>query len=217
MLREPLNDFLRAQALSAPLSHSWDSDDPLAQLPENNPDSEQQLGRVSDFAKLAYSLVCADWVLYRLRAFTDSEWPWYFRDACWAYALDQGYGLPEEIEDHPQEGPVDGPMCLALTTVLNTRYGFDEGNAEIDAANAELIVLHVLSDPGPFIQWRHVVLQRLIKFHPVKSQERTAIDMLDPTRNPGRPGDPLGLKASLSRLQLNDNPYLVPIIEAGKQ
>jgi hypothetical protein len=81
------------------------------------------------------------------------------RVACWAFELDAAYML---LDDHPQEVLVDGPVCLALTTVRNVLYGFDGGNAQSDAAIAEQVALHVLPSPDAFMRWRDVVVQRLV-------------------------------------------------------
>lgn len=217
MHRKSLIDFIRRQDLAGALRYTWDDDDPLKQFPDNDPRTEERLSRVSHRAKFAFALGCAEWVLARLQGFTDAVWPWQFRDACWAYALDDAFGLPEEIEDHPQEGVIDGPPCLALTTVLNTRYGFDEDNAEIDAATAELIPLWVLSDATAFLKWREEVLQRLSSAHPRDPYDpigaRVAIDVLDPLTDPRMARGPTALADSLSRLELEENPYVVRLAD----
>src|SRR6266571_8331884 len=86
--------------LGGPVRHPWDDDDPYAGLAASNPETEHLLGMVSDWARFAYALGCAEWVLVRL-AGDLAPWPWQFRDACWAFALDPEYMLPSEIEDHP--------------------------------------------------------------------------------------------------------------------
>jgi len=207
--RAPLIPGLGRLALDSPITHAWDDDDPLAGIGVPDAQTEALLGAVSDWGKLVYVLGCADWVLARFGRFIDADWPWLFRDACWAFEFDPAYMLPREIEDHPQEGPVDGPVCLVLTTVLNTRYGFDEGNAQIDAAVAEQIVLHVLPNSEPFTRWRDTVLGRLVKVSAgigTPTGERLSMAVLDDDTRQVSPS----LRPSpeeLRRLALDGNPY----------
>jgi hypothetical protein len=199
----------------APVAHDWNDDDPLAGLGLADTETEAMLGAASDWGRFVYSLGCADWVLARLQRFVAADWPWLFRDACWAFELDAAFMLPPEIEDHPQEGPVDGPVCLALTTVLNTRYGFDEGNAQIDASIAERIALHVLPDPRPFLRWRDTVLGRLGRAGAVAEPppgKRLSTVILD-TDSPLRVPVPPPSLADLNRLVLAGNPYARRVAE----
>jgi hypothetical protein len=196
-------------AFDAPLCHSWNDDDPLVHIGLADAQTESMLGQASDWGKFVYSLGCTDWVLTRLERFATADWPWLFRDACWAFELDASFMLPSEIEDHPQEGPVDGPICLVLTTVLNTRYGFDEGNAEIDASIAEKIALHVLPDPRPFMRWRDTVLHRLVRAGAAAKSSpglRLSMSILD-IAAPLSVAAPRSLPEDLMRLSLVGNPY----------
>jgi hypothetical protein len=208
MTRAPLIPLLRSLTLDAPVAHTWDNDDPLAGVGMPRAESEAILSAVGDWGKLVYSLGCAEWVLARLARFVRADWPWLFRDACWAFELDGGFMLPPEIEDHPQEGPVDGPVCLALTTVLNTRYGFDERNAQIDASIAEQIALHILPDQDRFIRWRDTVLGRLERASAGKEPagQRLSMSILDTDASMPVPAPP-PTTVDLQRLVLENNPY----------
>lgn len=195
----------------APIRHEWDDDDPYALLPRNDPEIEERLWRIADFGKLVFSLGCAEWVVAALDAHFDSERAWLYVDACWAYAVSERYALPPELDDDEWQGPILGPVCLALTTVVNTRYGFDEDNAEIDGAFAEKVALHVVTDETAFSAWRDAVLDRLLACCPADPEARRGPrvprHLLDPRIEVEREQWPELLADTLRQLRLEGNPF----------
>jgi hypothetical protein len=155
--------YIPARLLQAmPIVHEWSDWDPYPLIPGNDPRAEAELGRVSHWAKLVFAIGCAEWVVARLAPELPDDRPGQFINACWAYELSEQYGLPDELNDEEWEGPILGPICLALATILNTRYGFDEDNAELDAAFAEQIAKYVIPNRQSFVHWRDAVIGRLI-------------------------------------------------------
>jgi hypothetical protein len=167
-----------------PLTPQWDDSNPYPLIGKNNESTEQLLSRISNYGKFVFSLGCAEWVVARLNKHLENDRPWQYLDACWAFAVSPLFSLPIELDDREWLGPVLGPICLALTTVINTRYGFDEDNAEIDSAFAEKIALHVMPNKGLFKQWRDITLQRMLDLCSVDIEDPTGKrlprDVLDP-------------------------------------
>ena len=206
--------YIPAPLLQAmPLTHKWDDWDPYPLLPPNELEVEALLGRISDFGKLVFSIGCAQWVVGRFGNRFRDERPWQFIDACWAYELSEGFALPDELEDNAWEGPILGPTCLSLTTILNTRYGFDEDNAEVDAAFAEKVVRFVMPDRTVFERWRDTILGRLVTVAPVDGNPAPGLRLAPAILDPTIAIDPSTLdslrKASLEALKLIDNPFVV--------
>jgi len=198
-----------------PLVHEWNDWDPYPLIAPSDADIEEQLSLINDFGKLVFSIGCAEWVAWRFVDYVEDTRPWQFIDACWAYELSPDFELPEELEDEEWQGRVQGPICLALTTILNTRYGFDEQNAEVDAAFAEQVVLHVLTEPSQFLEWRDTVLKRLIAVSPADRVDppgpRLPRAVLDP-KIPVEPGAFDFLRQeTLRELRLEGNPYVVRV------
>jgi hypothetical protein len=113
------------------------------------------------------------------------------------------------------EGPILGPTCLSLLTILNTNYGFDENNAELDAAFAEQVALHVLPRHELFVHWRDVILNRLMKLAPVDAAPppgtRLPRQVLDPSMKIAPQSLDALRKQALEQLDLIDNPFSEPL------
>jgi hypothetical protein len=198
-----------------PLVHKWDDWDPYPLIAPTDADVEEQLSRISDFGKLVFSTGCAEWVVWRFADHVKDERALQFIDACWAYELSPNFEVPEELDDEEWEGPVLGPICLALTTILNTRYGFDERNAEVDAAFAEQVVLHVLPDRTLYLRWRDQVIERLLTIAPADRSNppgpRLPRAVLDPKVPIDESALDVLLEPALRGLQLEGNPFVTKV------
>ncbi len=206
--------YIPLNKLSLPISFEWDGWDPYSVVGLNDYDTEQILSRITNHEKFVFSLGCAEWVITRLSIFIENDLPWQYLNACWAFELSDEYLLPYELNDKEWTGNVLEPICLALTTVINTRYGFDEDNAETDSAFAEKIALHVIpnSAVNSFYEWRNIVLDRLLQFYSVKNRvvgsERVPIDILDPSLSIDLDNISVLIKKSIEKLNLKNNPFL---------
>ena len=201
-----------SQVKNIPITFRWDDWDPYPLIGKNEPSTEQLLSKITNYGKFVFSLGCAEWVVARLDQFLENDLPWKYLDACWAFEMSSNFALPVELDDSEWGGRVLGPICLVLTTVINTRYGFDENNAETDSAFAEKIALHVLPDFILFKEWRDNILSKLLHLCPVDRQhplgERLPRDVLNPksTINTNQ-FSPL-LASSIEGLNIHGNPYI---------
>jgi hypothetical protein len=205
--------YIPARALEAmPITHKWDDWDPYPLIAKNNPETENWLAQAGNYAKFVFAIGCAEWVVARFDRELNDIRSWQYIDACWAYEMSSDFTLPAELDDSQWLGPILGPVCLALTTVINTRYGFDEDNAQIDVAFAEQVALHVMPDNRLFQQWRDIVLCRLVDLCPVDSGLPSGIRLPRHVLNPDviieANALPSLLKASLEGLDLLTNPFV---------
>jgi hypothetical protein len=156
-----------------PPRYEWDAWDPYAAIGDIDWRTEALLRAMSDRAKLAFSIACAEWVVGRLQPWLNGDvTAWQFIEACWAFEMCIDIALPHESRESEWQGQIRAPVDLSLMTILNTAIGFEDDNAEVDAAFAEKLALHVLVDRRPFLHWRRLVLRRLRRSYPFDDVDR---------------------------------------------
>src|SRR6266446_5117909 len=144
-----------------PVVHRWDDWDPYSLLGTQDEETQTRLRRVSDRAQIAYAIACAEWVVYRFQDLCDDTRPYGFLEASWASEMSSEFVTPPQLVADEWRGPIRGPIDLALVTIINTFYTTEDGAGHVDAAFAERIPLHVLTDHTPFLRWRERILVRL--------------------------------------------------------
>jgi hypothetical protein len=201
-----------AQIQSMPIVHKWSDWDPYEIVGRPKPDTMEQLGRVSDRANIAYAIGCAEWVIYRFKLINSETSPLYFIEASWAFEMDEGMDSPPESDEEEWKGPIRGPMDLALMTILNTYYSAENNAAEVEAAFAELIPLHVLTDIRPFLDWRESAISRLQMYYQRDSNNLAGSSVpreaLDPSVDLKLSSSEELVRAFLENLDWTGNPYL---------
>lgn len=185
----PIDDL--ARRIHAPVRHEWDSWDPCAAVGHGDLRTQALLRFVSDRAKLAFAIGCAEWVIERLQPWLENDQtPWKFIEACWVFEMSPGHALPPESEESAWQGPILGPVDLALMTILNTAIGFEDDNAEVDSAFAAQLAIHVIASRQAFLHWRRVVLHRLRRNFPIDSDDRCGSPVPREALMIGLPFDP---------------------------
>jgi hypothetical protein len=180
-------------------------------LPPRDDDLLEALASCAKRAVLAFSAACAEWVLTGLELQRHGAEAWDFLDACWASIHSLDFQLPDEPDFDFWSGPEEAICALSLITVLNTRYGFDEDNPEIDGAFAASLVQHVYEPSSNFTQWQHVVLSRLTNIFP-RSDDRLELCLPRHIFSSEIPIDEARLEKQLSEslqdIRLEGNRYL---------
>ena len=194
------------------VNYEWDDWDPYAPLGEQSEETMSQLAQLSDRAKIAYSIACAEWVVWRLSERVDNKIPYLFLEACWAFEMDKGYVAPKPLEEKEWQGPVYGAIDLALVTVLNTYYATENGEAEVESALGELLALHVLPDSQAFYAWRSRIFERLVRCYRRLSDdvwgEPVPREALDPAIHLDSTQKGKMVTGFLRRLDPKENPFL---------
>lgn len=154
----PIDDLANAVT-----EFEWSDWDPFEPLGEPDEETKKILERISNRGITCFALGCAEWVIARFLGSIQEPAPLEYLDAFWYFLLGGSNTAPPPTDDEEWEGPVLGPMNLALMTVLNTIYLSEDGPPVQNGALSAQIVLHVLpsSARGAFLAWQAAVLQRL--------------------------------------------------------
>jgi hypothetical protein len=219
--------YMPVAALQAmPVSHGWDDWDPYPLVGDPDPAVEAALRRVSQRAKKAFATACAEWVWFRLARLYDSPSPRDYLEASWASVVDWALAYVWEPGHEHCDGPVRGPIDMAIRTLTNTHNALELAAGEVDAALLAKLALHVMPQtghdgahphaPGAFLAWQKEALGRLQALYPLDPREpfgppvpRQALDPGVPLAEvaPDRAG-PL-LRAFLNGLDFDRNEFLI--------
>ena len=199
-------------------SYAWSDWNPYEAVGHPDALREDELRRLSGRAILAYTIACAEWVVYRLTGFLDDARPEWFLEAAWAFEMSERFAAPVESVEAEWKGPVRGAVDLALMTVLNAIYSLRDGAVEVDAAFAEQLAQHVVPEMEPFLAWRGRVLPRLANQYPANHEARYRYvprEATDPDYNICDEDHAEALvMAFLRNLDTATNPMLEPVSEA---
>ena len=151
------------------ISHEWNDWDPYELIADANEDVIQALSKLPLSGMLCFVVGCIEWVVYRCSYDDNYRLPYEYIEAFWVYLAGVEISIPEEVtEDDRWEGPLDGPINLVIGKFYTTNHTFDFGGSPVEAAFPAKVVLHVLHDPDPFLQWQGEVLDRLNRFYASK-------------------------------------------------
>jgi len=142
-----------------PLEHAWDDDNPFRVVRSSDDGVARRAGRLAPRARIALQLACAEWVLARFAGACGEPAPWQYLEARWAALADPRFAvLRDEVLDD-DDGPVRGPIALALLGVTDAFRARDAGDPGFAAALAR----HVLGAGTGFEGWLDASLERLAK------------------------------------------------------
>lgn len=143
------------------VDYKWDDWDPYEVIGEQKDEIIEKLSEISLLGNCAFSLGCAEWIIFSIKELATDEYSLNFLEACWARLISMGeYKMPSTEELPKRKGRVLMPGALALATVVNTFGHIESGDTEFEAAFAEQLTSHVMEEK-PFVLWRDGVLQRL--------------------------------------------------------
>lgn len=185
-MTRPLPGYLvRSGVQDRNLRYTWDDINYSAAYEPLDEALLERLGRISQRALVAFSIACAEWIVYRLGAVVDDPTPPEYLEAAWAGVVDAAYTLYFEPDLSEWEGPARGPIAAAMMLVVDALVRMeDDDHPEYNAASLSGLAEHLLSDPAPFRAWREQVLARLQEHHPLDSKDTrgslVAREELDP-------------------------------------
>lgn len=127
---------------------------------------ERALG-LSHRARIALTIAIAEWVVHRFDRVSSDRLCHDYLEALWAWNIDWRHARPFRPDDREWQGPIRGPLELALI-IPNDTFELVEEQSSSEAGPAWIAQLacHVLPDPAPFLAWREGVLVRLEQHHP---------------------------------------------------
>jgi hypothetical protein len=155
---------------AAPLQHVWDDYDPYVPLGDVDEAVVDALRGVSLKGVLAFALGCSEWVLYRLKNHLSDDaidrLPWEYVDAQWASLVKWKLSYLWDPGHEGKEGPVRGPVDVAMRQITNCHRALKLAEGEVDAALIDRVALLILPDPAGYLAWREAALERLGAIYP---------------------------------------------------
>lgn len=192
--------------------HEWSDWDPYEKIQPQDEGTMHALSKVSNRGITAFSIGCAEWVVYRFIKLSFDQTPYDFLESCWVLVMGNEDVQLEGLEESEWKGPVRGAIDLALLTIVNTWNKSEFDSTEADGAFAAQMALLVLSDKSLFLEWQEKVLQRLIKYFPRDRENPDGPpvprEILDPSVDLDAFQSESLIKDFLGRVDYQSNPFL---------
>jgi hypothetical protein len=156
------------------IKHEWDDWDPYEIIGLPDEETKAELNKVTYKAMLIFTLGCAEWAIFRFnKLIPEDDLAYQYLEAFWVYLMDVKKALPPETTDEDKwEGPIYGPINMALATFYSSIHISEYGLPLDNSALSERISLHVLIDKIPFLKWKNQILKRLIIYCELSKKER---------------------------------------------
>ncbi len=152
----------RERLAALPVTHAWADDNPFHLIADPSKELEQQCMGLSFRAQAALVIACTEWLVARFEGVLSEPQLDEYLEALWAAVVDQRFVTFNGDLLSSDDGPVHGPIGVAIATATDMFRGCDHR----DAAFAVALVRHVTgSDPG-FEKWLEESLERLERRHP---------------------------------------------------
>jgi len=194
--------------------YEWDDWDPYEVVGKINEELVEKLAMLSFRAVVTFAIGCSEWVIWRFRKKTDDPVPYQYLEACWVYNLTNEYKAPPILKDKDWKGPVRGAINLSLMTILNSIYNTEDECPEAEAAYADDVTLHILSNDPLYIEWRDKVLSRLNDLYPRQDKNPMGNpiprEVLDVDTEFNFDDSEILIHNFLSTVNILDNPFIRP-------
>lgn len=174
---------------------------------------QKRFGAISQRAVATFTIGTAEWVVYRFGTLSNDPVPNQCLEAAWAQIVDFCYSFYEDIRQDQWNGPIRGPIGIALR-----RVGFAIQQAELGhdpawrAGRISNLAEHIITNPTPYKDWRERVLTRLEKLYPIDSNETLGEviprEALDPDFDFKVEETDSLINQFLSQLNHDQNPFL---------
>jgi hypothetical protein len=165
-MARPAPSYIPVESIAAyPMEHAWDDWDPYELIGDPDPSVVERLRPVSRHGVLAFALACTEWILYRMKIHSDDDLPWQYVDAQWAGLLNSDLAYEWEPDQDHADGPVRGPIDMAVRQITNCSRALHLGEGELDAALIARVAVFVMPDPSTFLKWQDQALDRLAQLY----------------------------------------------------
>jgi hypothetical protein len=209
-------EYLRRSAMQeATVAYTWDDWNVEAAYEPLDDDLLGRLAQVSYRANEAFTIACAEWIVYRFGALSDDPTPSNYIEAAWAAIFDWRYLKYFEPLDEEWQGPVRRALEVAIVLVVEV-IGRTESDdlPEISAASVSNLAKHVMSNPKAFEEWQEWAVERLAKFYPRNEEEPLGPvvprEALDPDIEFSPIETPEYINRFLRNLNFSKNEFLEP-------
>lgn len=123
-------------------------------------------------ANVAFTIGCAEWIVYRFGLLDHDPLPPHYLQAAWAQMIDWRYGAyygwQDLTKDEEWKGPIRGPVGVAMSRVMYAIQQTEEsgGDPSVRAAWISSLAQYVISVPEKYHAWSESVLKRLETIYP---------------------------------------------------
>jgi len=150
------------------VNYGWDSESPFSVIPLPDFLTLSKLDLLSSRAITAYSVGCAEWIIFFLRNFIKNPDPVFYLEGFWAYVMgrEDMFEYPPELDHDLWEGPELGPVDCAISSIMNVIYLSQFGDPPSgDAARIGEIARYILPEEmaSVFSSWEQGLIERLIR------------------------------------------------------
>jgi len=198
---------------STPIHYTWDDwnvED--ADLPLDDA-VQTQLSHISHRAIMAFTIATSEWIVYRFDSLMRDPMPTQRLEAAWAQICHFQYSYHEDISRDVWNGPVRGPVRVAMRRVV---FAIQQSQSSDDpawrAGRASKLAEHVIADPKPYQDWRESILSRFEKLYPLDPDvalgEVIPREALDPSVDFYPSATETLINQFLSQLDHQENPFL---------
>lgn len=156
----PRPAYIPESISSDKLTYEWDEHDPYAPIGAGDEATFWLLDRLAPGFSVAYSLVTAEWCVYRFPDIAAEAEVQAFLKCSWQ-ALDFQGALPGESNEDDWQGPKRMAVDIALMNVLNAFYMCEEETPSNIAAFNESLAAYVLPRSAEFTAWSDQLKGRL--------------------------------------------------------
>jgi hypothetical protein len=155
-----------AEIVSDSDDYEWNHESPFGLVAPADEIVANRLVEVSNRALVAYSVACAEWVVYRLLNYLPDETPFHYLENFWAFVMgrDEHFRFPPELAHEDwltaQLGPVDCAISSVMNVIYLSQYYGPPGK---DAARIAELAKHVLGPIGSphFSAWHQSTIHTL--------------------------------------------------------
>jgi hypothetical protein len=173
----------------------------------------ERLSAISQRAVVAFTVGTAEWIVHRFGALSHDRFPHQRVEAAWAQVVHFRYSFEQDVNLQDWNGPVRGPIGIAIRRVVYAIQQAEEGfDPSWRACRAAKLAEHVMPTSTPYHQWRERIMERLEQLYPLKPEDKLGEvvprEALDPDYDFRLEQTEVLINQFLSSLDYRSNPFL---------
>ena len=174
MMSKPFH-IAKANIADPTIRYPWDEWNVVEAYQPADPDLMDRMAKLSHRANVAFCTAMAEWVVWRFESLSKDVKPHYYIEAAWASVVHKAYARYIEFEDDDWRGVVRGPLRMSMEILIDLIWGLKDTTPGENVAWMSNLVELVLTDPGPFQEWREHCIRRLEQHYPNSTENEDLI------------------------------------------
>lgn len=158
-----------AGIIGAKITHKWNLEINADLYEQSNSKLQNAIQKTHFKGKMAIAVALTEWTVWRLNKLIDIQDALHRIEAAWASVIDPAYTREVEDMEKEDEGPVDGPLNLAIG-ILDESYGkYSKVIATVgeSVTACALVARHVCPNKKAFDTWLSASLKRMSELFPM--------------------------------------------------